>query len=74
MVDQRILEKVNEALAENELTWHFIRALSHTFALPGSLAPLESLELDVAWGEVRVPDEALVFAVSFHPNVKRHAG
>jgi hypothetical protein len=75
MIDDRIMEKVNKELAEDraELTWNFIKTLSHDFALPRSLEPLDSIDLKVAWGEVKVTDETLVFAVSYHPHVTRHA-
>jgi hypothetical protein len=45
--------------------------LSHRFHLPPLLESLDSLSLNVAWGKVRVTDEAMVLAISFHAAVSR---
>jgi hypothetical protein len=45
--------------------------LSHSFALPSSLAPLAAIGLHAKWGEVRVTEEALVLAVAVQADVVR---
>jgi hypothetical protein len=71
--DRQIRQAINAALVSKPLAWDFGRTLSDAFAfeLPIILDPLEKLRLDVAWGEMRMTSEALVFAVSFHPTVTR---
>lgn len=75
MVDSHITDKVNAALAKDsaELVWRFVETLSHEFALPTSLAPVEAIELGVTYGEVNVTAEALTLAVSYRANITRHA-
>jgi hypothetical protein len=72
-LDNRITERVNRELQDKhvELAWDFARALTHVFDLPRTLSLAEALALDVAWGRIRITDEALVLAVSFHANVLR---
>ncbi|GAC1588813.1 MAG: hypothetical protein NVS3B20_16420 [Polyangiales bacterium] len=73
MVDDRITEKVNHALATKlALCWNFSETLSRSVDLPVSFRPLETLKLKVAWGKVRVTDEAMVMAISFHSDIERH--
>jgi hypothetical protein len=71
--DQAITQKVNRELSSRhaELAWAFSSMLSHRFHLPPLLEPLDSLALNVAWGKVRVTDEAMVLAISFHAQVSR---
>jgi hypothetical protein len=66
-VDAKIVEAVNHALEakSSELCWNFTKTLSHEFPLPELLQPLRALDLNVAWGKVRVTAEALVLVVSF---------
>lgn len=72
-IDSRITDKINKELAteQAELAWDFTKTLTHAFALPGTLQPLDAFALQVAWGEVRVTAEAMVLAVSFHPHITR---
>ena len=74
MLDQRITEKINGELDEKhiELSWRFAETLSHRFGLPNFLRPVAALDVEVAWGKVRVTSEAMVMAVSFHTRVIRH--
>jgi hypothetical protein len=67
LVDAKIVEAVNDALKmkSRELCWNFTKTLSHEFPLPELLQPLRALDLNVAWGKVRVTAEALVLVVSF---------
>jgi hypothetical protein len=71
--DQAITDKINRELSERhvELAWAFAAMLSHRFNVPPLLEPLDSLALSVAWGKVRVTDEAMVLAISFHAEVSR---
>jgi hypothetical protein len=72
-IDDRIAEKINHELAKKHalLSWRFGDTLSHVFKLPRFLPPLDAVALDVAWGQVRVTNEAMVIAVSFHSRVLR---
>ncbi len=72
-IDERITEKVNKELAARELdlSWNFARTLSRTVDLPRALRPVDSLDLRLAWGKVKVTDEAMVMAVSFHAKLSR---
>ncbi len=74
LIDDGVTAMINKALAAKhiELLWNFTQTLSHTFALPSTLQPLESLALNVAWGKVKITSEALVLAISFHTAVARH--
>lgn len=73
VVDAAIVEKINQELSRKqvELTWHFTKTLSHLFALPRLLSPVNALDVRVAWGKVRVSEEAMVMAVSLHTHVLR---
>ncbi len=68
MIDNRITEAINTKLAEKdvELTWDFSRSLTYLAKLPAMLEPIESFAIRPAWGEVRVTEEAVVYAASFH--------
>jgi hypothetical protein len=72
-IDATIRERVNRELREKQrqLTWSFSQTLSHVFRLPEAVRPIDAIELEVAWGKVRVTSEALVMAVSFHGHVHR---
>jgi hypothetical protein len=67
LIDAKIVQAVNDALEmkSRELSWNFTKTLSHEFPLPALLQPLRALDLNVAWGKVRVTAEALVLVVSF---------
>jgi hypothetical protein len=72
-IDATIRERVNRELRDKQrhLVWTFSQTLSHVFTLPEAVRPIDALELEVAWGKVRVTSEALVMAVSFHGHVHR---
>jgi hypothetical protein len=74
VIDDHLTDKINVALeAEHlDLAWNFSETLSGAFALPESLRPLDKLSLDVAWGKLRITEEAFVMAVSFHSEMTRH--
>jgi hypothetical protein len=71
--DATIQEKANRELKERQrqLTWNFSETLSHVFDLPSTVRPIDGLGLEVAWGKVRVTNEALVMAISFHAHLHR---
>jgi hypothetical protein len=73
VLDDRIAEKINHELAKKAaiLSWQFGQTLGHVFKMPPFLHPLDAVALDVAWGKVRVTNEAVVIAVSFHTRVLR---
>jgi hypothetical protein len=68
MIDNRITDAINAKLAEKdvELSWNFSRSLTFRAKLPAMLESLESFAIRPAWGEVRVTEEAVVYAASFH--------
>jgi hypothetical protein len=68
ILEGTIVEKVNRELTHRhaELVWEFSDTLSHRFALPDLLTPARRLDLQVAWGEIRIDDAALVLAISVH--------
>lgn len=71
--DHAITEKINSELSKTDvdLSWAFATMLSHRFQLPPLLEPVDALALNVAWGKVRVTDEAIVLAISFHAEFSR---
>jgi hypothetical protein len=73
ILDRAIARAINVRLDETRsaLKWDFTKTLTAVFRLPEILDPLEGLALDVAWGKVRVTDEAVILAVSFHSKVRR---
>ena len=69
--DQPITDKINSELGKLDLAWAFAAMpLSDQFKMPSMLEPLDSLALKVAWGKVRVTDEAIVLAISFRPRFR----
>jgi len=72
-IDERITDKVNKELASRalDLSWNFARTLSRKVDLPRALRPVDALNLRLAWGKVRITDEAMVMAVSFHSKLSR---
>jgi hypothetical protein len=74
-LDDSITDKLNRELAANhvELSWNYARTLSHTFKLPESLEPPESLELLAGSGRVQVTADAIRFTVPFRTAVARRA-
>jgi hypothetical protein len=76
LIDTRITEAINAKLAEKEieLSWDFTRGMTLVARLPALLEPLDSFALRPAWGKVRITEEAVVYAVSFHMAVVRRGG
>lgn len=73
LIDNRITDVINAKLASEsaQLTWNFSKTLTQGAALPAMLEPLEQFVLRPAWGKVRVTEEAVVYAVSFHTALVR---
>jgi len=67
-VDESITSHVNAALDKSaaRLVWSFTKTLDFHFKLPASMKPARQIDLAAKWGEVRVTEEAIVLAVSFH--------
>lgn len=72
-VDVKITERVNRAIAERGVraTWDFGETLGRTIPMPERLEPIDALDLSVAWGKVRVTDEAMGLVLSFRARVVR---
>ena len=70
----RITDLVNEELVkkEVELSWGFAKTLTRSFRLPADLAPLDSLDLTVLCGRVRILSVGIGLAVKLDSGVKRH--
>jgi hypothetical protein len=71
LVDRSIVKAINGALARRELAWSFTKDLTRTVEMPKLLDPIESLSIEVAWGERRSDTEAVVIAVSLHLRFNR---
>ncbi len=73
LFDRQVKEKINHELGKQRaaLSWRFFQTLSHFFALPELLDPVRGLDVQVAWGKLRVSEDAVVLAVSFHTKVAR---
>jgi hypothetical protein len=73
--DHGITERINHALREEEveLSWDFASTLTHSFALPASISPCESLDLGVVAGRVRIRADGIGLAVMFTAAVNRRA-
>lgn len=74
ILDRTITEMANKELIrkEVELSWCFARALTHSFELPKTLTPLDSLALSVQAGRVSVRSDGVGLAVRLHAVVQRH--
>jgi hypothetical protein len=72
LVDRGIVDRVNKELEAKhiELSWNFIRTLSHAFELPEALLSARAIALSAAWGRVKITSDALVLAVSFDASVE----
>jgi hypothetical protein len=70
-IDLKITERVNRELAKQDLAWDFTTALSRFVPLPPRVEPIDAIDLKVAWGKLRIDENALVIAVSFHAHLLR---
>jgi hypothetical protein len=73
LMDDRIVATVNAKLAarQSELSWKFMKALTHVAPLPATLEPLESLAIRPAWGKVQVTEDAVIYTASFDSSLVR---
>jgi hypothetical protein len=73
LIGEQVISAINSKLAADgaELAWDFTRALTFLAPLPSLLDPLVSFAIRPAWGKVRVTEEGLVYAASFHSSVVR---
>jgi hypothetical protein len=71
IVERGIVERINKELDAKhvELSWSFMKTLSHVFQLPDVIASGRAIELSAKWGRVKITSEALAFAVSFQTDV-----
>jgi hypothetical protein len=73
MIEEKITERVNAELGRRqiELSWRFMRTLSHSFSLPESIRPLASLALRAMAGRVRIQVDGVSLAVQLESAVER---
>ncbi len=71
--DARLTERINKEMDERkvQLTWNFIKTLSHAFALPDMLEPVETFELQGEHGSVTVTEDALRLKIDFRTKITR---
>ena len=72
-LDKRITDAINAKLdgKDVELTWDCSRGLTHLAPLPRILDPLASFAIRPAWATVKITEEAVVYAMSFHSAIVR---
>ncbi len=64
-VDNKIVEKANEALVHRKVSWDFTRTLTHSIEMPKWIDPIDRLQIAPHWGKVRVGRRALSVVISF---------
>jgi hypothetical protein len=71
-VDRGIVDLVNKELEAKhvELSWSFLKTLSHVFELPDALVSARAVDVRASWGSVKITSEALVLAVSFDVRIQ----
>jgi hypothetical protein len=67
-VDKRLSKAIDDALVARrlDLAWKFTDTLAGSIPLPATLDPIDGVSMKVAWGKVKVTDEAMVMALSVH--------
>jgi hypothetical protein len=72
-VDEKFVERVNEALTAEEArpTWKFLDTLTFSVGLPERLRSARALTLTAQWGAVQVTEAALNFTVSYEAAVTK---
>ena len=72
-VDDHLVDLVNGELRTRPLllAWRLGESLSHRFALPPVLEPIDALALDVAGANVSVGADAIRLAIDFYLTVQR---
>src|SRR5579859_7590108 len=61
-VDKRLSKAIDDALVARrlDLAWKFTDTLAGSIPLPATLDPIDGVSMKVAWGKVKVTDEAMV--------------
>jgi hypothetical protein len=74
-LERKLTAMVNRELVRKDasLSWDFTETLTHSFRLPGSMAPIDSLDLTATAGRVEVRSDGMRLAVSFASSVTRAA-
>ena len=75
LMDHPLANLANKELLrkEVELAWDFAKTLTHSFDLPASMVPLDSIGLWVREGRLHIGADALVLGVRLVSTIKRHA-
>jgi len=75
IVEGAIIDVINGELAGEGIlpSWSFTRALDFHFPMPDVLGEGD-IRLYASWGDVKITDEAITFAVSFRAGVTRLGG
>lgn len=72
-IDEKITDRVNRELAakQDAFSWDFTTALSRVVALPPHAEPVDAIDVKVAWGKLRIDEDAMVIAISLHAHLLR---
>jgi hypothetical protein len=72
-LERKLTAMVNRELVRKDasLSWGFTETLTHSFRLPGSLAPVDALNLTATAGRVEIRSDGMRLAVSFTSAVMR---
>jgi hypothetical protein len=73
MFDHRVTTLINDEFQKKhvELSWNFIKTLTHEFALPAAIASAAAISLVAVEGVVKANSRALGLAVRFETTVRR---
>jgi hypothetical protein len=73
IVEGAIVDVINGELAGEGIlpSWAFTRALDFSFDLPPALGEDGEIRLYASWGDVKITDDGITFAVSFRAGVTR---
>jgi hypothetical protein len=71
-VDRGIVDLINMELEAKhvELSWRFLKTLSHVFELPDAMKSARAVDVRASWGSVKITTQALVLAVSFEVHIQ----
>ncbi len=71
--DARLTDRINKEMGERnvQLSWDFIKTLSHPFALPDMLEPVETFAMYGEHGSVTISADALKLKVDFRAEITR---
>lgn len=71
VIEERIVSKINDALAEANVAWDFSKTLDFHFGMPEQLSPVDSMHLQARWADLKISDVALTLAASFTLDMQR---